>query len=82
MRIGETFAVERETVCTLLNEFGTMWDGSLGEIYAAELRIERKPDSKPVHQPPYRDVPATRVVTRREIAEMREDGFVELANTE
>lgn len=72
LRIGETFAAERNAICTLLDELETMWDGRFGEIDETEHRIELIPDGNPVHQIPYRAGSATRVVIRREIANMRE----------
>lgn len=80
--IGETFAADRNSIYTLLEQLYTFWDGNVGEIDVREHRTGLTFHAKQVHKRPYRDGTETCAVIRREIAKMPKAGVVEPANTE
>ena len=82
LRIDGKFSDLRERVVSLLEPFQSMWDGTLGELKATEHRIDLMPDSKPVHQAPYRAGPTQRQREKEEIDNMLAKGVIEPANTE
>lgn len=82
VRIGDAFLEEYDKLCAFLEHFDAMWNGSLGLIYSSEHRIELDPNTKSVHQPPFRLRSATRTMIHSDIDKLRAAGVVEHADTE
>ena len=49
-------------ILNMLAPYKDMWSGDLGKIRATEHNIDLKPDSRPLHQHPYRAGPESRKV--------------------
>ena len=45
--------LKKADLVTLLNKFGELFDGSLGELKTEPIQLELKPDAKPHHAKPY-----------------------------
>lgn len=82
LKLGKAMEPERARIIEMLSEFESMWDGHLGTIRQTKHRIELKPDSKPVHQPPYRNGPDGRERERQEIQKMLDMDVIEEAECE
>ena len=82
VRLGTNFESYRPRIESLLEPFADMWNGQLGALKATEHRIELLPDSKPVHQPPYRAGPLQREMEKKEIDSMLAKGVIEPATTD
>ena len=73
---------ERQRLNEILAAFQHMWDGRLGNINITQHRIDLKPDTKPVFQPPYRAGPRQRELEQMEIQRMLEQDVIEPSMSE
>lgn len=66
----------KDALLSLLNKFGPMFDGHLGQTTLTEHVIETG-NAKPVNLPPYRTSPAKKRVIEEQVQQMLRDNIIE-----
>ena len=72
----------RDRILGMLEKHQTMWNGRLGAIKATVHRIALKPNTRPIHQQPYRAGPKSRAILEEHIQSQLEAGVIEPAQSE
>ena len=71
-----------DRILGMLEKHQTMWNGRLGAIKATFHRIALKPNTRPIHQQPYRAGPKSRAILEEHIQSQLEAGVIEPAQSE
>ena len=69
-------------IIAILAKYEQMWNGELGEIHATTHRIQLKPETTPIRQPPYRAGHQNRKVISDQVDSMLQAGVIEPAQSE
>ena len=79
--LGHVPPTHREKLRSLLHEFSTMWDGSLGEVNVREHHIDLVKGARPIASHPYRAVPRAREAEQADVQRMLDADFIEPAQS-